>query len=241
MRGALGVETCELSALSWVSQVRFDIQATFPADARPQVPLMLRRLLVERFGLVTHVEPRPMPVYELSVDRDGLRIPEAEPANDLDKGFTKEPAASSGGQVFETFDGPTRAMTVPSFFGSRVVTTRSLYTTSTTPRQTFEIDATRITMPEFAGLLRVNLDRPVIDKTGLTAVYRFKVELDRTARAARILDSLPADRQAALREPTGVSTFKAVEGLGLKIEERRSPIDVLVVEQDRTVTYRELN
>jgi len=42
---------------------------------------------------------------------------------------------------------------------------------------------------------------------------------------------LPADRQAAPREPTGVSTFKAVEGLGLKIEERRSPIDVLVVDK----------
>ena len=32
-------------------------------------------------------------------------------------------------------------------------------------------------------------------------------------------------------EPTGISTFKAVEGLGLKLDERRAPLDVLVIDR----------
>jgi uncharacterized protein (TIGR03435 family) len=75
------------------------------------------------------------------------------------------------------------------------------------------------------------LDRPVIDHTGLRGVYRFKVELDRSAMAVRVLQALPADRQLALSEPTGVSTIKAVESLGLKLEERRAPIDVRVIDK----------
>lgn len=42
---------------------------------------------------------------------------------------------------------------------------------------------------------------------------------------------------AIVREPTGADTFKAVEGLGLKLEERREPLDVLVVDTiNRTPT-----
>lgn len=40
-----------------------------------------------------------------------------------------------------------------------------------------------------------------------------------------------------LTEPTGVSTFAAVERLGLKLEERRAPFDILVVDKiDRQPT-----
>ena len=228
---AFRIDSYRLSAPAWLYQVRFDIHATFPEEARARVPEMLQRLLVERFGLVSHTEPRPMNAYELLVGKDGLKMAEAEPANDLARDFSKEAAASSNDRVVETFDGPIRTMIIPSLIGGRTVTARSLYVFRTTPRQTTEIDATRITMPEFAGLLYVNLSRPVIDRTGLPGVYRFKVELDRIATAARVASALPADRQSAFTEPTGVSTFKAVESLGLRLEERRAPIDVLVIDK----------
>ena len=46
-----------------------------------------------------------------------------------------------------------------------------------------------------------------------------------------------ADGTPIVREPTGVSTFKAIESLGLKLEERRVPLDFVVVESiERTPT-----
>ena len=236
---AFRVEAFQLSAPNWLNELRFDIHATYPSDARKQVPEMLQRLLIERFGLVTHIQPQPLEAYELVVSTDGLRIREVEAVNDLDKDFTKESAAGriSSDRVMETANGPVRTMLVPDQIGTRTVTTRSLYLSRTTSRQTTEIDASRITMGEFSRLLQVNLDRPVIDKTALTGVYQFKVELDRSVMAARVLSNLPPDRQRALTEPTGVSTFRAVENLGLRLEERRSPIDVLVVDKiERTPT-----
>jgi uncharacterized protein (TIGR03435 family) len=234
---AFRIDAFQLSAPTWLNDVRFDIQATFPAEARAQVPAMLQRLLVERFGLVSHVEPRRIDAYELVVGKDGLKIPEVEAVNELDRDFSKDPSGTSANDgMRETIAGPVRTMIIPELIGSRTVTARSLFVSRTTPRQTTEIDATRITMAEFAGLLHVNLDRPVLDKTGLRGVYRFKVELDRSAMAVRVLTTVP-DRGLALNEPTGVSTFKAVEALGLRLDERRAPIDVLVIDRiERTPT-----
>jgi uncharacterized protein (TIGR03435 family) len=69
----------------------------------------------------------------------------------------------------------------------------------------------------------------VIDNTGLTGLYEFKVELDISQMALAFVKTDVNGR--SLDEPTGVSTFKAVEGLGLKLEERRSPVDILVVDR----------
>ena len=91
-------------------------------------------------------------------------------------------------------------------------------------------------MSELVSLLRVNLDRPVLDRTGLTGVYRFQIELDRSQMAARLVTA-DKDGNPISREPTGVSTFKSIESLGLKLEEHRTPFDVLVVDKiERTPT-----
>jgi hypothetical protein len=81
------------------------------------------------------------------------------------------------------------------------------------------------------SVLALNVDRPVIDKSGLTGVYAFKVELDANQRAIRMMRSLAiGGRQAGFDEPTVVSTFAAVERLGLKLE-RGAPFDILVVDR----------
>jgi uncharacterized protein (TIGR03435 family) len=62
------------------------------------------------------------------------------------------------------------------------------------------------------------------------------VELDASQMAVRIVRR-DKDGNPIGAEPTGVSTFKAVESLGLKLESRRSPIDVLVIDKlERTPT-----
>jgi uncharacterized protein (TIGR03435 family) len=115
------------------------------------------------------------------------------------------------------------------------------YISRITERQTWDIEAIRMTMAEFASLLGPRTDRPVFDKTGLDGLYQFRVELPQLAGMDRVL------QQAGIRNdvngnpieilPSGVSIFKAVETLGLKLEPGRTPIEVLVVEKvERTPT-----
>src|SRR5688572_15592986 len=57
-----------LSAPEWTAGVTVDVQATIPAGrTRQQVPELMKALLIQRFGLRTHVEPRPTDGYELVV------------------------------------------------------------------------------------------------------------------------------------------------------------------------------
>jgi uncharacterized protein (TIGR03435 family) len=69
LQRAFRLEPYQLSGPDWLSELRFDIQATIPTDGtRDQVPQMLQTLLAARFGLVTHREFRERPVF-LLVDK----------------------------------------------------------------------------------------------------------------------------------------------------------------------------
>jgi uncharacterized protein (TIGR03435 family) len=90
-----------------------------------------------------------------------------------------------------------------------------------------------MTMPEFAALLSTNTGRPVLDRTSLTGVYAFSIELppdawqvSMNARAGRTTaaDGTP------LNEPVAVSVPRGVERLGLKLEPRRIPVDTIVID-----------
>jgi uncharacterized protein (TIGR03435 family) len=59
----------------WVVSKRWDVQAKPDRAAPPnQIRPMLRALLEDRFQLRSHSEERRLPVYELSVDRKGLKV-----------------------------------------------------------------------------------------------------------------------------------------------------------------------
>lgn len=221
----------ELTAPAWVNTANFDINATFAAGSRNRVPDMLQTLLVQRFGLVTRVESRSIPAYELAVGKSGLIMKEVDAVNEIDKDFGGDSFTQSTNRVFETLEGPVRTMGIP--LGSRRVTARSRYDSWTSAQGTFIVDAARITMGELASVLTLNLDKPVVDKTGLTGVYQFKIELDSNQSAIRGLLSSGIKtnvRGEPIGMPTGVSTFKAIESLGLRLEERRTPFDVVVVD-----------
>ena len=222
------------NALRDASNPRFEIHATIPAGAtRAHLPDMLQALLHERFGMVTHVEPRSMPAYELVVAAGGHKLREVEPLDERTKVFAADPSVKT---LSDTLSGPSddqvRLMGIT--LGMRRVTARTMYEQRFTANRTTELNAMRMTLAELATELTSNVDRPVIDKTGLTGVYQFKVELGPNAAAIRGLQSLGITstvQGTPLSEPTGVSTFKNLEALGLKLEERKAPIDVIVVDR----------
>jgi uncharacterized protein (TIGR03435 family) len=193
---------------------------------------MLRSLLILRFGLRTHVEPRPIDGYELVVSGGGIRMEEVQPANELDKVFSTDGARTLSDSLEETVNGPKR--TINTARGIRTITERTMYERQFTARRTNLIDAARLTMAELAAILYQNTGRPVLDRTKLTGIYKFSIELptDEWVMTGLGAAGITTTVQGTpINEPTGVSAVKAVEQLGLKLEPRRIPVDVIVVDQ----------
>lgn len=80
---AYGISGSQISGPRWLTELttdpsqvtRFEIVAKVPEDAtKDQVPLMLQRLLEDRFKLKVHRESRPMQVYSLEVSRSGHKL-----------------------------------------------------------------------------------------------------------------------------------------------------------------------
>jgi uncharacterized protein (TIGR03435 family) len=86
------------------------------------------------------------------------------------------------------------------------------------------IDAHGITSAEFAFWLRGELGRPVVDRTGLTGKYDFKVEwLPDESQPNSGGDAPPPDSG-------GPSIFAAIRELGLRLRAIKGPVPVLVID-----------
>jgi uncharacterized protein (TIGR03435 family) len=78
----------------------------------------------------------------------------------------------------------------------------------------------------FTFMLTRRLDRPVLDLTGLKGIYDFTIDLSGVGFGG---NPPPA-------ESTGPSAFTAVQNdLGLKLEGRKQPIDILVIDSVQKV------
>lgn len=203
---------------------------------------MLQRLLTERFHLVVHREPRPTDVYELVVGTGGHKMRDVEPADELDKKFpvgkVAEQFGTAADTVQDTPDGPVRTVMTGDDLGRTTITPRTMHkVTRNVERRTQTIDATRITMAELAALLTTNMNQPVVDKTDLRGLYQFgSVQLPLPAREIENLRRSPF-RAGATLDLSNISESKAIEAIGLRLERRRSPIEVVVVDSiDRTPT-----
>jgi uncharacterized protein (TIGR03435 family) len=76
---AYKVQQYQINGPSWMETERFDIAAKFPAKTAPdQVPLMLQTLLADRFKLTLHRESKELPVYALTVAKNGPKVKTAE-------------------------------------------------------------------------------------------------------------------------------------------------------------------
>ena len=248
---AYEVEFFRVVVPDWVLDARMwvDIHGTLPSGATPrQLPEMLRTLLAERFGMVAHFEARPIDVCELTIGPGGLTMREVEAADDR---RTPYPVMKGGpdSPLFDTgSENQTRTIMSPDG-GLRVITAETNYERKSTERGTTKYDAMRVGMAQLTDMISTSVGKPVIDKTGLTGLYQFQIELPRSpniaATAARVAEraGITTNRNGepldfkTLSEPSGGSAFKAVEALGLKLEERRAPIDVIVIDKmNRTPT-----
>jgi len=79
------------------------------------------------------------------------------------------------------------------------------------------------TMAFTAEVLTRLLDRPALDKTGLSGHYDFKLTYDQSSVKAPVvgMSNAPTD---------GPSIFAAIEDLGLKLNPEKDPIEILVMD-----------
>jgi uncharacterized protein (TIGR03435 family) len=81
---------------------------------------------------------------------------------------------------------------------------------------------TCLSMAEFAAFAANRLDLPVSDQTHVDGLYTFSLEWSR--------DSFRPDASGEANPDGLPSFFTAIERIGLKLESRKAPVDILVVD-----------
>jgi uncharacterized protein (TIGR03435 family) len=213
----------ELHVPDWVRNTRYDIEArTAEPATKDQMRLMMQSLLAERFKLAVHWEMREVPVFALVLATPGMPGPQLTPHPASDDCATTALPENSDGNAGGGAQGThaataNAALPIPCGmiarlpastqgthgFGGRNVTMRMLAES----------------MPFQTGL--ATLERPLIDKTGLTGGFDFSIDW-----------TPPED----MGQPGDVGSFGAPfrealrKQLGLKLEPLKAPVEVLVID-----------
>ena len=197
----------------------------------PRIRSWLRTLLADRFALKTHIERRPFAVYELSVDPSGPKFPEVDAVDELEKDFTGTPGQSLRDSVSGSPGDERRSIDRAEPDGIRfiTVTRKTRYSHKLVAADARQLDAERITMEEFVTVFWQSVDRQVVDKTGLTGIYRFKTLLPPILVSPR-MQSVLGDRLGP-DPPRGPSLSRALDELGLKMEPTNAPVDFIVIDR----------
>ncbi len=86
------------------------------------------------------------------------------------------------------------------------------------------IDSRYATLSSIAATLSNMIDRPVLDQTGLLDRYDFRLKFDPSFQQRY-------DGQPTANTPTGdPSIFVAIQELGLRLDPRRAPVEMLVID-----------
>jgi uncharacterized protein (TIGR03435 family) len=203
-------------AASWIQSEHYSLSAKADGPVRTEMLAgpMLQVFLEERFRLKTHRETRQMPVYAMAVGKGGLKVqPLAEGAcTPLD--LTHPPAPPKPG------DGP------PNLCGIMMM--------GPTAKGDMMIEVRGSTMAQFAQRLSGRLDRPVVDKTGITGQFNFHLEFTPDTHIAG--QEVPGGRGADVANPasspdTGPNLFVALqEQIGLKRSPDKGPVSFLIID-----------
>ena len=204
VRNAYNVQNFQIAGgPDWINSDRWDIVAKAEEDAAtPQMIIMLRNLLADRFKLVVHTEMRETPVYALVLARsDGRLGPQLRPS-------TVDCAALLASFKARKEVPPNTINGRPSC-GTRI-TAGTMMTTATT-------------LADFVRNLAPMAGRPIVDRTGLTGA--FDIDLTWAPEQQGAPGTTPApdgDR------PSLVTAVQ--EQLGLKLESQRLPFETLVID-----------
>lgn len=189
---------------SWLDGERYQIQATIKPDATiPEVNEMLKNLLIERFNIAAHFQTKTGSHYELVATKRGSKL---RPALDrTDAGADAGTLAYQPGLMLprdrDGFLTFPPGFSVPRGFPFQFGDSAGLS----------HAVWVRATMTDLCNFLETQLRIPVLDKTGLTGMYDYNLEYG--------LGALAPDLVTAIQEQ-----------LGLKLDAKKGPYEVLVID-----------
>jgi uncharacterized protein (TIGR03435 family) len=229
---AYDVTDYQISGPAWLGSERYDIVATVPRDAsKEQVAVMLQELLADRFQLVLHREKRDLAVYALIIGNKDSKLKPSQEAAVTDD---SSPADAPGSQP--PISGARRAKLKQDKYGfSELPAGLRGRTAMERIAGNQRLTAYRLSMERLAvDWLATEMGRPVVDNTGLKGDYDFTLTF-RTDKT-RPVGSPGGAGNAGRNTPEAPDIFAAIqEQLGLKLESRRLPVDVLVVDMANKV------
>ena len=91
-----------------------------------------------------------------------------------------------------------------------------------------KMEVKRATMATFAKTLSRFMHRPVVDLTGLNGRYDFDVNFSSEDSSGLALITVNGERPES---DSVVSIYTSIQKLGLKLEARKAPLDVIVVDE----------
>jgi uncharacterized protein (TIGR03435 family) len=199
---------------AWIDADLYTIEAE--AEGAPDLSTMqgemLQALLEDRFRLKIHRETRDVPAYALTVARGG---PKLQPFQD--------------GECTQHVAGAPR----PGPDEKPWCGTGGMRTVRNGPNLTWDVRG--MSFLNFSVFFGIVLDRPVIDKTGITGVFDFHLEFapdETTAGPASPFGPIAAPQTTPSDPAGGPSIFTAFQNqLGLKLESSKAPAEFLIIDR----------
>lgn len=214
IRVAYRVKEFQVQGPDWISSTHFDIVAKLPEGAsKDQVPEMLQALLADRFKMTAHRDTKEHAIYAMVVAKGGPKLKPAE----------KE-AAPVGNQIGDPGKGgmPPRGNMMIQVDGAAA-----------------HLKAPAATLPNLAEMLSRFSERPVVDMTGIQGQYDFDLVF-----SPETMGGMPGGRPGPMPPPGGGqhptadapaesagSIYESVQRYGLKLEPRKAPMEVVIVDQ----------
>jgi uncharacterized protein (TIGR03435 family) len=239
LMNAYDVKNFQITGPDWLDKQMFDVQATMPPETtKEQFKVMLQNLLADRFKLTIHRETKELPMYTLTVGKNGPKLKPSEetppPAEGAD---APAPPAIMPGQI--KF-GPDGFPILPGIGGGR-----GGFFTMMMPNHA-RATAQKQTMDDLAARLTMILNHPVTNATELKGKFDFVLDyspegLD-DSRGAVMRTMLPpppppgggdGGRGSSERpevEPAA-NLFSAIQSqLGLKLDAKKGPVEIIVID-----------
>jgi uncharacterized protein (TIGR03435 family) len=220
-RIAWQVKDYQIVGPDWIASERYTVTAKVPEGnfTEDQKREMLQNLLIDRFGLKYHNEKKEFAVYALEQGKNGIKMKETPTdasgeAPPPPKGLNINASGSEKGVFVDLGGGAYFTFTDNKFVGHK------------------------INMARIVDSLAYYLEKPLVDQTGLPADKTYDLTLPITPDDYRVMLIRSAIHAGIQLPPQALqladgpidSFYSALDSVGLKLEAKRAPIDVIVVD-----------
>jgi len=216
---AYNVKSYQINGPASIDGDRFDLTAKVPpGTGKEDCQKMLQNLVAERFKMTVHHEQKDLPALALVVAKGGVKMKKFEEAP---KSPDDPPARPNAAMMNPNGPMPAGAMRMQMQPGK------------------MHMNATGIGMQQLVEMLSNQLGQPVVDETGLKDKYNVELEFAPDMSAMKGMPMPPpgagpggggAGAGPAPEADSSPSLVTAVQDLGLKLESKKVPLDVVVID-----------